>query len=721
MLPDLASLFGRRQELVWRQVHWPPKLSAERAVAVLRQLATDRFVRGLVLEAEGSDGGVVYRLGAPVLAVTRLEQLLSALVPETAVTVCLRPELPLAWRIVLSNGHRPLVTSDPERVTRALLAALTAAGRDERIVLQWLLGRTHAPRTVGASEGTAASDDLWRALTVGQSALDPGQRRALELKRGDHAFACVGRIGIRAATTARARALAVGVLAALRTAEGPGVGVRLVKEPKERFNHVSIPWRWPSVINVVELVGLTGWPLGDEPLPGVPRDESRKLRPDERLRPHRRMVGQADVPGDDRLVGLSTDDARHHLHVIGPTGTGKSTLLGNLIVQDIAAGRGVVLVEPKGDLVADVLARIPSERVDDVVVFDPSDTSNPIGLNPLHGRGRSPEVVADHVLAVFHGLYANAWGPRLQDILHAALLTLARRGDSSICVLPALLTNPTLRRRLVAGIDDPIALEPFWAWFESISDAERQQAIAPVMSRLRSVLLRQGVRAIVGQIQPRFRLDEVFTRRRIVLVSLAKGLIGPEASALLGSLFIAELWQAVLGRAAIAPERRHPVVVYADEFQDYVHLPTDMADALAQARGLGVGLVLAHQHLAQLPANLRAAVLANARSKVCFQLSSEDANVFAKFANDKLKSVDFQRLRRFEAYAQLVVGGEVTNFCSIRTRPLSPATSDPETLRQASRERYGRPLAEVEAEIRELIEGDASSGEQLWRRGRGQS
>src|SRR5207253_5973994 len=118
--------------------------------------------------------------------------------------------------------------------------------------------------------------------------------------------------------------------------------------------------------------------------------------------------------------------------------------------------------------------------------------------------------------------------------------------------------------------------------------------------------------------------------------------------------FVAELWQAVLGRTSVAAERRHPVAVYADEFQDYVHLPTDMADALAQARGLGVGLTLAHQHLAQLPSNLRAAVLANARSRVCFQLASEDANVFAKFASEKLKPVDFQRLRRFEAYAQLV-------------------------------------------------------------------
>src|SRR5207248_7171537 len=133
---------------------------------------------------------------------------------------------------------------------------------------------------------------------------------------------------------------------------------------------------------------------------------------------------------------------------------------------------------------------------------------------------------------------------------------------------------PSFRRRMKAGVHDPVALEPFWAWFEAISDAERQQAIAPVLNKLRPFLLRKSVRAIVGQLEPRFRIDEVFTKRKIVLVSLAKGLIGPEASALLGSLFVAELWQAILGRARLPAERRHAVIVYAVEFHDYVHLPT---------------------------------------------------------------------------------------------------------------------------------------------------
>jgi hypothetical protein len=716
---DLLAALRPQSDFVWLEIHWPSELPAEAATGLLRQLATDRFVRVIALEIEASGGQMTYRLGVAAEATRRVEHLFTALVPLGAITATVRqPDLEHGWRIAASTPHRPLETARPEAVARGVLAGLIAVRRDERVVMQWLLGPTRAPRPVSTSTSSATVEPWWRPLVGGTSNdLDAERRRALETKRSDHAYACVGRVAITAATAGRARALAAGVLAGLRVAESPGVGIRLRRENSERTCAAAVPWRWPLVLNVAELVGLLGWPLGDEPLPGIPRDASRWLRPDPRIKSHGRIIGAATAPGEDRYLGLSIADARHHLHVIGPTGTGKSTLLANLICADIAAGRGVVVVEPKGDLVAEVLGRMPPERFEDVVVLDPGAGDYPVGLNPLLARGRSPEVVADHVLAVFHGLYAHNWGPRMQDILHASLLTLARRGDASLCVLPALLINPTVRRRLRAGVDDPIALEPFWAWFEAISEPERLQAIAPVINKLRPFLLRKSVRTIVGQVQPRFRIDEVFSQRRIVLVSLAKGLIGPEAAALLGSLFVAELWQAILGRARLPLERRQTVTVYLDEFQDYVHLPTDMADALAQARGLGVGLTLAHQHLAQLPAALRAAVLANARSRVCFQLAGEDAQVMARFAGDLLRPVDFQRLRRYEAYAQLMVDGEVTDFASLRTLPLSPPGIDPQAVREGSQRRYGRPVDEVEAEIRALVDPEPQA-EALGRRRR---
>jgi DNA helicase HerA-like ATPase len=430
------------------------------------------------------------------------------------------------------------------------------------------------------------------------------------------------------------------------------------------------------------------------------------------------VVAVSTYPGTERPLALRLEDSLQHLHVLGPTGVGKSTLLLNLIVQDIAAGRGAVVIDPKGDLIEEVLRRIPGSRKDDIVVLDPADENRPVGLNVLEGGGRPAELIADQVLAVFHDLYRENWGPRTQDILHAALLTLADKPGMTLCALPVLLSSPRFRRKAIAGLTDEVALKPFWSWFDQLSDAERQQAIAPVMNKLRAFLLRPRMRAVIGQAEPAFDLNTVFTSRKVLLVSLAKGLIGPEAAALLGSLTVSQLWQAALGRVRVPADKRSPVMVYIDEFQDYLHLPTDIADVLAQARGLGVGLTLAHQHLAQLPAALRSAVLANARSRVCFQLSNEDARLVAGSSAD-LETLDLQSLGRYEAYVSLVSRTNVRPYASARTlEPVSPM-SEANELRALSRNRYGRDLAEVESDLASLVAGgDVTDDRPIGRRRR---
>ena len=704
----------RRPALSWLTLHWPRTLDAGSCLAVLRQLATDRRAGVVVIETSAAAGEVSYRLGVNPAAVDDLRHLLHSLVADMEITpTAERPKVDAAWQVIVNTKQRALRHDNPLTVTRALLTGLAAARKNETVVIQWALGPRRGPLPVAASTGAGTTEPAWRAALFGTARpLDAEQRGALGAKRSQHGFACVARVGVQAKSAARVRALTVGVLAGLRAAESPGVRLNITREQPSRLIAAAVPFlRWPLVMNVAELVGLTGWPVGDEPLPGVPREGARLLRGEARLAGHGRVIARSTAPGDNRQLGLSITDALQHLHVVGPTGTGKSTVLLNLIVQDMAAGRGVVVVDPKGQLVDDVLARVPQGRLGDVVVLDPADAQRPVGLNPLAGAAANPELVADQVLAVFHGLYEKSWGPRTQDILHASLLSLAGRGETSLCALPLLLTNPQVRRRLLAGLDDPIALSPFWAWFDGISDGERHQAIAPVMNKLRPFLLRRRVRGVLGQTTPRFQIEEVFSKQKIVLVSLAKGLLGSEASSLLGSLVVAELWHATLRRGAVPAAMRRPVTVFIDEFQDYLHLPTDLADALAQARGYSVGLTLSHQHLGQLAAgSMRSAVLANARSRVCFQLAAEDAQVMARSANGQLHADDFQQLGLHEVYVRLVVGGRVTGFASGRTLPPPAVTSDPAVVREGSRLRYGRPVAEVEAEIARLAEGDEPDG-----------
>ena len=222
------------------------------------------------------------------------------------------------------------------------------------------------------------------------------------------------------------------------------------------------------------------------------------------------------------------------------------------------------------------------------------------------------------------------------------------------------------------------------------------------MNKLRQFLLRPALRSVLGQTEPLFELDDLFEKRRIVLVSLNKGLIGSEGARLLGSLVVAQLWPLILARAALPPERRHIVSVFIDEVQDYLTLPTDLADALSQARGLGVGFTLAHQYRNQLPPTLRAGVDANARNKIVFGLNAGDAHDMAAMAPN-LDAKDFMLLPRYGVYAHLMSDGHSCGWISGQTMPASPAISDPAELKAASAETFGRPADQVEAEVLEAI------------------
>lgn len=689
--------------IVWQQLHWQRPLDPARATGALRQLAADSRSPQLVLETRASVSGTTNHLGGRPHAVQQAGALLTDALPGTTLVPSERLRRPAAsaTRVKASTRHRALRLDDPLFPVRALASALAQVRGTEELVVQVLLGPRRVPLAIPTNSSSSVVSPWWEIAWRGNGqTVDSEKRAALRSKVGEHGFACVVRLGVTAASPARRRSLLLGVLAALRTSESAGLQLRLVPEKPASLDAARAPWRWPLRLNVSELLGLLGWPLGGDDLPGYAAVHPRRLPPAPGTTAARSRVLAQSPLGSRKPLGLSAPNALHHLHVLGPTGTGKSTVLASLITQDIRDGRAVVVIEPKGDLVAEVLGRIPTERQADVVILDPADAA-PVGLNPLAGGGASPELVADGVLAVFRGLYGTAIGPRSADILHAGLLTLAQRPDASLVMLPLLLTDPGFRRSLTGALNDPISLGPFWAAYDAWSDGERQAAIAPVMNKLRP-LLRPGVRAVLGQRSPRFDLRQVFTERKILLVPLNRSRIGPEAAQLIGSLVVARLWQATLGRGSIPAERRHPVMVYIDEVQDFLHLPTDLAEALAQARGLGVGFTLAHQFLSQLSPEMRAGLLANARSRVCFQLAHDDAAAMAK-GHPELEATDLTTLGQYEVYASLFARGAVTPYASGTALLPEPATADVQAIRRASAAQFGRPLDEVEASFLALL------------------
>ena len=696
--------------LVWHQLRFALPLAQDAAVGLVERLLADSSLGRVVLELRASSGQATWALGSHVGE--RLVSLVRELVPGCRVSRGFSRRV-VDQAVVVSA--RPvgvgLATERLTTVVRAVLAALAVTAKDEELVVQLQVGRRFAPQALGRVEPQGWLELLGLVPIPSRS----GERgRRMRAQVGRHRAAASLRLGVRAASPLRQRVLLQGLLGALRLVEGPGVRLRARTEHPAKFDSVRRPWRAGLELGAGEIVAMAGWPVGEGALPATPSAHPRVLPlPQARETQRAFATGVADQAGEH--LGISISDALYHTHLLGPTGAGKSTALAHLALADIHAGRGVLLIDPKTDLVADILARIPEQRRDDVVVIDPT-SSRPVGINPLARAqtarsapsssgggvlvgGASPELVADTVLATLKGVFAESWGVRVEQVLSAALVTLARTPGATLVDLPLLLTNAAYRQRLItASGADPLGTGQFWAAYEALSEAQRQQWVGPVLTRLQPFLIRPHLRATLGQAAPSFDLEEVFTRRRIVLVSLNKGVLGAESARLLGSLLVGQLWPLILARAAVEPSRRHVVSVFIDEVQDYLSLPGSLADALAQARSLGAAFHLAHQYRGQLPAALKAGIDANARNKIVFSLSAADAAELARQAIG-LEAADFQLLPRFGVYARTLHHGRENPWCHAITLPPTPPVQDALALRASSQARYGQDAAQAEAAL----------------------
>lgn len=597
-----------------------------------------------------------------------------------------------------SRCSLPRSTPTPRIGALPLLTALAATRTDETLVLQLVLSNRTVPSTTDTQvpEYPNPLAALWGTPRK-PSAQEAPLRRA---KRATHGFAARIRVGAAAADDGRAQALLRGLVGGLRTLDSIGSRIRAREEDPVRTTHALMAGP-PTMLSSAEVVGLLGWPLGDSELPGQPALHPKQTGAPKNLTQVRRPFAVTTGPGKDVLFGLGRDDSRQHALLIGPTGVGKSNAMAAMTLDAIEDGRGVLVIDPKGDLIEnDILPRIPADRRDDVVVIDPT-SDRPVGINPLANSARHPELVADSILAVFRTLYKDSWGPRLEDVLHSALLTLARTPGATLTMLPALLTDPATRRRLTANLRDPVGLEPFWRSYEAMSPEQQAQVIAPVLNKLRPYLLRTTLRRTLGQADPAFDLSQLFSERRIILVKLNKGVLG-ERSRLLGALIVSQLWPLVLARAAVPQEKRHTVNVVIDEVQDYLALPGDLGDSFAQARGLGVGLIVGHQFRKQLPPQLLAGLDANARSVIAFGLDVADASEMAKRAPG-LAAEDFMTLPKHHVYARLQVEGESTGWFSARTLALGTALTDAHSLIRQSAEHWGRDATAIDREIERAI------------------
>ena len=660
------------------------------------RLAADRDAPRVVLEVRADQYGTRHLLGSRPTDLHHLRHLLDHLVPGTVLTSPKqggsepRPAVEAAGRLRIQPPGLPLLTLTAETTTKALLSALAAPMKTgEHQVLQVVLGPRHAPKVVPATTPDPHST-LVDALVGGARPASAEVRGRLKERYAEGGFSATIRLGAASPDRARRRRLISGMLSSLATAQSAGVHIDLVRESTAALNLVRLPWRWPLHLAVSELIGLVAFPLGDDELPGVPPLHPKRLRAHASVHGGPRVFARSAAPGDDRLLGISPQDQTFHGAAYGPSGSGKTTALLNLICADIDAGRPIAVLDPKKQLIEDILARVPEHRVNDVVLLDASE-ADPVGFNPLDIGSRDPDVVVDGLMAVFEAVFHDGWGPRTADLFSAGLRTLARasttKRPATLLDLPKLWTDPRFRRQQIGRVQADMALAGFWASFEAQSPAAQAAMIAAPMNKLRQFLLRPALIRLLDQRGSTFRLRDIFRDNKIVLVPLNEGLIGPGTASLLGSLVIADLWQATQERAGEPGASSQVGVVYIDEAPRFLNLPVSLADALAVSRSLGIGWFLAAQFRSQFPPALRQAVDMNARSKIQFATEFEDARDTAKLTRE-LATEDFLALPRYHAYVNLVASGHPSGWALVTTLPAPSAIADPAAVRAAARKNY---------------------------------
>ncbi len=489
-----------------------------------------------------------------------------------------------------------------------------------------------------------------------------------------------------------------------------GFKVSVARNPRNLLHTFSFREFNPKeamILTGAELASIFHLPTATTAIPRIKFLKSREAPPPPNLPKEGVLIGDSVFQGETREVRVADEDRGRHIYLIGQTGTGKSNLLMNMAVEDIARGKGIAVIDPHGDLVEDILGLVPPSRRDDTIVFEPGDLSRPLGLNMLEYDPARPEEktsIVNELLSIFDKLYdlKTTGGPMFEQYMRNALLLLmedAPQEPATLMEVQRVFADAAFRNRKLARIKNPVVLD-FWEKEATKAGGEASlQNITPyITSKFNNFTANDYVRPIVGQVKSAFNFRNVMDDGKILLVNLAKGRLGDLNANLLGMIIVGKILMAALSRADIAQSSRRDFYLYIDEFQNFT---TDsISIILSEARKYRLNLTVAHQFIAQLSEKIRDAVFGNVGSIIAFRVGAQDASTLVKQFTPVFTEQDLVNIDNFNAYVKLLVHGETTKPFNIRTRRAAKGAETAATaLRQASAERYGRPREEVEAEI----------------------
>ncbi len=658
----------------------------------------------LAIETWGDERGIGHRLRVPERQAEGIIAQLRANLPGIHVSPDVCPSHP-QWQVVAelrqANPRRALAIPSPEVVSAGLLACMQLK-HGERLLLQCVVSpvmpRPPAPpkRRHRRRMAAAVLSGLVDAEPVGRNDLrDPRSRWSEPRVRG------VLRIAAQASSPAHAAALVTRLRGVLAGIASPGNRWRdtwsLDRGRRRRLAQGSGSVLSPGLTPISELSGLLAWPLGSPHVAGLPQSRSRHLPPPASIRNTDGAVfATANFPGAERPLAISMDEATQHALIIGPTGAGKTTILNQLACQWAELGAGIVCLESKGDLYHALLNSLPASRKDEVIVLEVGD-SRPLGFNVLsHGNARS---AIDELSSLITNIYGDS-GIYTPMLLYHGLHALAETSGCTFIDLPAMLTpqspeEAAWRESVVDNLQNK-EIRLFWQRYLNGDRKEQDRISAPVHNRIWQFTVRPEVRSILGTSRSSFTFEDVVCHNRIVLIHLNGVRVGSRTASIMGALLISSLYSAVRTTSG-----KYPTILFCDEFQDFLtHLGSDdTADMLAKARSSRLAMVLSHQHLGQLSPDLRNSVLINARSKIVFSTTAQDAHTFAREFGRQVDDSDFLNLGPYEVIARIATRHGVSPPVTGVTLPPRQPTGLAEEIRKASRQRYGRSIEEIEAEI----------------------
>jgi len=424
------------------------------------------------------------------------------------------------------------------------------------------------------------------------------------------------------------------------------------------------------------------------------------------------LFGETTFRNERRRFGIKRDDRRRHMYLIGKTGMGKSTIQENMIIADIRAGQGVAVVDPHGDLVEKILRYVPSNRVNDIIYFNPADYEYPIAFNVLEQVDPSMRhLVASGLIGVFRKLWADSWGPRLEYILRNAILAVLDYPGSTLLAVTRMLSDKEFRKKVVDNVSDPV-VKAFWtSEFAGYADKFATEAVSPIQNKVGQFLSSSIIRNIVGQVKSTIDLRHVMDDGKILLLNLSKGRIGEDNSAMLGSMIITKIQLAAMSRVDTPEHDRKDFYLYVDEFQNFA---TDaFADILSEARKYHLNLILAHQYVEQLPEKVASAIFGNVGTLVTFRVGATDAEFLLPEFTPTFTQEDIVNLPKYEMYLRLMIDGAASTPFSARGLP--PLTEEEKTgffekVILSSRERYAKRRDVVEEKINKWHESLIESG-----------